>query len=83
MVIDGIVMERHPVELRIPQSSLVSPILFAIYTSELIEWVEERVTGAEGLSCMDDVGSVATGHHVNQGDRKLHTCARMSIDWAK
>jgi hypothetical protein len=36
MVIEGNVMERHPVEAGIPQGSLVSPILYAIYTSGLI-----------------------------------------------
>jgi len=58
--IEGNGMERHPVEADTPQGSLVSPILFAIYTSGLIKWVEERVAGAEGLSFVDIVGWVAT-----------------------
>jgi hypothetical protein len=41
MIIEGNAMERHPVEAEIPQGSPVSPILFAIYTSGLIKWVEE------------------------------------------
>jgi hypothetical protein len=41
MVIEGNAMERHPVEAGVPQGSPVSPILFAIYTSRLIKWVEE------------------------------------------
>jgi len=49
MIIKGNSMERHPVEARVPQGPLVSPILFAIYISELIKWVEEYVSEAEGL----------------------------------
>jgi len=43
MVIEGNAMERHPVEAGVPQGSPVSLILFAIYTSGLIKWVEEYV----------------------------------------
>jgi hypothetical protein len=83
MVIEGNVMERHPVEAAIPQGSPVSSILFAIYISGLIKWVEERVSGIEGLSFMDDVGWMATRSDVSQGVRKLESCARESIDWAE
>jgi len=41
MVIEGNAMERHPVEAGVPQGSPVSLILFAVYTSGLIKWVEE------------------------------------------
>jgi len=83
MVIEGNVMERHPVEAGIPQGSPVSPILFAIHMSGLIKLVEERVTGAKGLSSVDDVGWVATGNDVNQVIGKLEACVRVSIDWAE
>jgi hypothetical protein len=42
-----------------------------------------RVSGAEGLSLVDDVGWVATGNNVNQVVRILEACARVSIDWAE
>jgi hypothetical protein len=45
--------------------------------------VEERVSGIEGLSFVDDVGWVATGSDVSQVVRKLESCARESIDWAE
>jgi len=60
MIIEGNAMERHPVEAAVPQGSPVSPILFAIYTSGLIKWVEEYVSAAEGLSFVHDLGWVAT-----------------------
>jgi hypothetical protein len=83
MVIEGNVMERRPEEAGIPQGSPVSPILFAIYTSGLVKWVEERLSGIEGLSFVDDVGWMATGSDVSQVVRKLESCARESIDWVE
>ena len=56
MVIEGNVMERHPVEEGIPQGSPVSPILFAIYTSGLRLSGEERVAGIDGLSFVNYIG---------------------------
>jgi hypothetical protein len=79
MVIEGNVMERHLVEAGISQGSPVSPILFAIYTSGLIKWVEMRISGIEGLSFVDDVGWMATGCDVSQVVRILESCARESI----
>jgi len=55
MVIEGNVLQSHPVDAGVPQGSPVSPILFAIHTAGLIKWVEERVQ-AEGLSFVDDLG---------------------------
>jgi len=83
MVIEANVMERRPVESGIPQGSPLSPILFPIYTSGLIKWVEERVSRIDGLSFMDDVGWMATGSDVIQVVRKMEFCARESLDWAE
>jgi hypothetical protein len=65
MVIEGNALERHPVDAGVPQGSHSSLIVFAIYTSGLINWVEEYAS-AEGLSYVDDLGWVATGSAVNQ-----------------
>jgi len=61
----------------------VSPILFTIYTSGLIKWFEERVSGMEGLSYVDYVGWIVTGSAISQGVKKLECCATGSIDWAE
>jgi len=82
MMIEGNSMERHPVEAGVPQGSPVSPILFAIYTSGLIKWVEEYVSEAEGRSCVDDLGWVATGSDVNHVVSIVERCAARSMDWA-
>jgi hypothetical protein len=78
MVIEGNVLQSHPVEAVVPQGSPVSRILFAIHTAGLIMWVEERVQ-AEGLSFVDDIGPVATWRDVNQVVEKLEACAAESI----
>jgi len=82
MIIEGNAMERHPVEAGVPQGSPVSPILFAIYTSELIKWVEEYVSEAEVLSFVDGLSWVATGNDVNHVVSILGRCAANSIEWA-
>jgi len=56
MMIEGNAMERHPVEAGVLRRSPMSPILFAIYTTGLIEWVEEYGSEAEGLTCVDNLG---------------------------
>lgn len=82
MVVEGYVIERHPLEAGIPKGSPVSLILFAIYISGLIQWVEKRDCEVKGLSFVDDVGCVATGCDVNTIVRTLKACTRVSIDWA-
>ena len=81
MIIEGNTMERHPVDAGVPQGSPVSPILFAMYTSGLIKWVEEYVLETEGLSFVDDLGWVATERDVNHVVSILERCAARSIEW--
>jgi len=82
MIIEGNAMERHPAEAGVPQDSPVSPILFAIYTSGLLKWVEEYVSEAKGISFVDDLGWVAIGSDVNHVVSILERCAAKSIEWA-
>jgi hypothetical protein len=81
MVLEGNAMDRHPVDAGVPQGSPVSPVLFTIYTSGQIKWVEEYVS-AKGLSFVDDLGWVATGSDVNQVVTILERCAAKSIELA-
>jgi hypothetical protein len=81
MVIEHPAMKRHPVQAGDPQRSPVLPILFAIYPSGLIIWVEEYVS-AKGLCFVDNLGWVATGSDVYQVVTILESCAVKSIEWA-
>ena len=82
MVIKGNAMDREPVEAGVPQSSSVSLILFAIYTSGLIKWVTEDESEAEGLSFVHNLGWVATGSDVHHVVSILERCPVQSIEWA-
>lgn len=60
----------------------MSPILFAMHTPELLQWLKDRVHRVEGLSFIDDLGWVATGKDLTQVVRKLNACPAESIEWA-
>jgi hypothetical protein len=81
-IIEGNAMKRHPVDAGVPHGSPVSPILFVIYTSGLINWVEEYMSEAEGLSIVDDLGWVVTRSDVNNVLSILERCAVKSIECA-
>jgi hypothetical protein len=74
IIIEGNTMERHPLAAGVPQGSPVSPILFAIYTLQLIKWVKDYVS-AEGLSFVDGLGWVATGRTLTGHSRSTTTDA--------
>jgi len=54
MIIDGNAMEQHPVKAWVTHGSPVSPIHFVIHTAGLSNWVEEYLSGAEGLFFVED-----------------------------
>jgi len=82
MIIEGNNIQRHPVEAAVPQGSPVSTILNAIYTSGLIQWVEEYISVAEVLSFVYNLGWVVIRCNVNPVGTILERCAAQSIEWA-
>jgi hypothetical protein len=80
---EGNVMGRHPVDAVMLQGSPVSPIIYAISTSEHIKWDEDSVSGGKGISFVFNFELVAEGNDVKQVVRKLQACASVSIDWAE
>jgi len=75
-------IESPTVVAGVPQGSPASPILFAIYTSELIQWVEEYVSVAKGQCYVDDLSWGGTGRDVNYVVSIPERCAAPSIEWA-
>jgi hypothetical protein len=82
MRIKGLAMERHQVEARVRQGSLLSPILFGMYTSGLTKFVEGSRSGAERQAYVDDLGTVPTRCDVNHVVSIRERCAATRIDWA-
>lgn len=70
ILIEGNDMTTHPVDEGVPQDSSLSLILYAIYMSGLIKWVEGYVL-AKGPSVVEDFVWVASGRNVNQVVTKL------------
>jgi hypothetical protein len=75
LIFKGNTMERQPVEAGVTEGSPVSPIIFAIYTSELIKWAEEYISEAKGLSFVDDLSWMVTGRDVNHLVTIFQRCA--------
>jgi hypothetical protein len=78
MVLEGNAMERQPEETGVPLGSPASPILFAIYTAELIAQGERLV--AICLSYVDDICWIATGPVVNEVVRKFEAYCAESFE---
>lgn len=83
MVIKGTVMQRPPPQASIQQGSLVSLILFAMYTSGFEQCIEQRVTGVKGLSFVDNVRCATTGSDITYNVRTLEACTRETTHWVE
>jgi hypothetical protein len=81
MVIEGNVLQSHPVGPGVLQGSPISQLLFGIHTTGLIKWVDERVQ-AESLSFVDYLRWVRTGKDGNVVVEKLQASASESIEWS-
>ena len=82
LVIDQQEGPPHEVETGVPQGSPVSPILFAIYISDLFTYVCDRVPGARALSFVDDVSLAVEDDRLEDIVSKLSECARHAVEWA-
>jgi len=65
----------------VPQGSLVSPILFIIYFSDVFDVIEKRVTGVRSLSFADDIGLLVPAYSVKEVCDKLQEAAKVAIEW--
>jgi hypothetical protein len=82
LIINGHETAMKPTNSGIPQGSPISPILFAIYISAVFEEVED-VTGAVGISFVDDLSWIASGANVMEITEILEKCAKIATRWAE
>jgi len=71
MAVERNVITRSLKEAGVSQGLLVSPIFFTIYTSGILNWVDDRVSGIEVQWLAEDVGSTVTRHELCPMNRKL------------
>ncbi|KAL1980085.1 hypothetical protein VTN96DRAFT_4674 [Rasamsonia emersonii] len=83
LVIDGHQGLENPISSGVPQGSPVSPILFVIYISGVVEAVEAAVPGIRALSFADDIGLIALGNSVDQACRQLQQAGEAAITWGQ
>ena len=58
------------------QGSPVSPVLFALYITEIHQAVECQVEDCRGISFIDDVTWIVEGYDVDNVVSKLEQCSR-------
>jgi hypothetical protein len=74
---------EHQLESGILQGSPVSPILFAIYMSELFDYVEERMENrVRAISFVDDIAWWTSAKDTAGVQRQLAEAAAYALEWA-
>lgn len=83
MGLDGQEGEEAAVTTGLPQGSPASPVLFAIYITEIHQAVESQVEDSRCICFVDDVTWLVEGVDVSDVVRKLGQCASASLEWAQ
>jgi ribonuclease HI len=83
MSVDGQDGEVREVTTGLPQGSPVSPVLFALYISEIHQAVESQVEDCRGISFVDDITWIVEGTDIEDVSCKLEQCATASLEWAQ
>jgi hypothetical protein len=76
------ISERIPTPTGIPQGSPISPILYLIYNSDLIEDCADEANHVSTSGWVDDVGMMAAGHSENETIGKLQRASAIADQWA-
>ena len=71
-----------PIRSGIPQGSPLSPILFLLYISELLETFSDPQAGIIGIGFVDDTNLVAWGASAEENCRKLTAAHAQCERWA-
>ena len=81
LVIDGHENWKREIETRIPQSSIVSPILFLMYISGVFKKVTKTCSLVLFMSFIDNLGFIALGSSVKKVEKALEKMAKTVIKW--
>ena len=73
--------KEKEIETRIPQSSLVLPILFLIYISKVFDKVTEASLSVISLSFIDNLRFIASGISVKDAVKTLEKVAKTVSEW--
>lgn len=83
LIIDGNDNEEKEIETGISQGSLVSPIFFLIYISEVFEKLSQTSPLVISISFIDDLGFIASNSSVKKIVRALEKVSKKVIEWGK
>ena len=81
LVINGHINPKYQVEIRIPQGSLVSPILFLIYISRIFLEIESRLPQVTCLSFMDDLGFLVADNSIIEIKKIREKAGKITLNW--
>ena len=70
-------------EIKIPQGSMISSILFLIYISRVFERVEKEFANIMSMSFVDDLGFIASGASVKEIAQTLKKVGNLLVEWGK
>ena len=82
MSVDGQDDQPREITTGLPQGSLISPVLFAIYIADVHAAVEGQVQDSRGTSFVDDVTWLVEGDSVGEVVHRLEQCALATLEWA-
>jgi hypothetical protein len=80
MLVDGVLGKERSVDTGVPQRSLVSPLLFLLYTAPLYELVKEQSARVSGF--VDDITVYIEGKKAENSSR-LSSILKRCCEWAK
>lgn len=81
LAIDGRMGETHDIQAGLPQGSPVSPVLFILSISAMFAWLEDRHSGLQLISFVDDIGLVLHCDSLIEGTNELQSIAGHAIEW--
>ena len=81
--VDGQDGEEMSATTGLPQDSPVSPVLIALYITEIHQAVKSKIEGCRGISFADGATCIVEGYDISGVATGLKRCARASPKWER